>query len=81
MMTLAQVRDWLKTQIDCPAWYIGKIDGSKERCIGLYNIHRAYTPHCNRRPGQHEHCHKGYFNPGPLGQECQHGRAEGPGGV
>ena len=38
MMTLAQVRDWLKTQIDCPAWYIGKIDGSKEQCIGLYNI-------------------------------------------
>jgi len=38
MMTLAQVRDWLKTQIDCPAWYIGKIDGSKECCIGLYNI-------------------------------------------
>lgn len=38
MMTLAQVRDWLKTQIDCPAWYIGKIDGSKEQCIGLYNV-------------------------------------------
>lgn len=37
MMTLAQVRDWLKTQIDCPAWYIGKIDGSKEQCIGIYN--------------------------------------------
>ena len=37
MMTLAEVRDWLKTQIDCPAWYIGKIDGSKEQCIGLYN--------------------------------------------
>ncbi|HOA36552.1 MAG TPA: minor capsid protein [Bacillota bacterium] len=36
-MTLAQVRDWLKTQIDCPAWYIGKIDGSKEQCIGIYN--------------------------------------------
>lgn len=38
MMTLAEVRDWLKTQVDCPAWYIGKIDGSKECCIGLYNI-------------------------------------------
>ena len=37
MMTLAQVRDWLKTQIDCPAWYIGKIDGNKEQCIGIYN--------------------------------------------
>ena len=37
MMTLAEVRDWLKTQVDCPAWYIGKIDGSKEQCIGIYN--------------------------------------------
>lgn len=37
MMTLAQVRDWLKTQVECPAWYIGKIDGSKEQCIGVYN--------------------------------------------
>lgn len=36
-MTLAEIRDWLKTQIDCPAWYIGKIDGKKELCIGLYN--------------------------------------------
>jgi len=37
MMTLAEVRDWLKTRIECPAWYIGKIDGSKEQCIGIYN--------------------------------------------
>ncbi len=37
MMTLAQVRDWLKTQVDCPAWYIEKIDGNKEQCIGIYN--------------------------------------------
>lgn len=37
MMTLAEVRDWLKTQTNCPAWYIGKIDGSKEQCIGIYN--------------------------------------------
>lgn len=37
-MTLAEVREWLKTQTNCPNWYIGKIDGSKEQCIGLYNI-------------------------------------------
>ena len=36
-MTLAEVRDWLKTQLSCPNWYIGKIDGNKEQCIGLYN--------------------------------------------
>ncbi|BCG57485.1 minor capsid protein [Paenibacillus sp. URB8-2] len=38
MMTLAQVRDWLKTRVDCPAWYIGKADTSKEQCISLYNL-------------------------------------------
>lgn len=37
-MTLAEIRDWLKTKIECPCWYIGKIDGSKEQCIGLYGI-------------------------------------------
>lgn len=36
-MRLAEVRDWLKTQIESPNWYIGKIDGKKETCIGLYN--------------------------------------------
>lgn len=35
-MTLAQIRDWLKTQADCPNWYINKIDGSKDTCIGIY---------------------------------------------
>ncbi len=37
MMTLAEVRDWLKTKISCPQWYIGQIDGNKEQCIGIYN--------------------------------------------
>lgn len=37
MMSLAEVRDWLKTQVECPAWYIGKIDAKKQECIGLYN--------------------------------------------
>ena len=36
-MTLAEVREWLKTQISCPNWYVGKIDGKKEQCIGLYS--------------------------------------------
>ncbi|MNW40120.1 hypothetical protein D3C74_172260 [compost metagenome] len=38
MMTLAQVRDWLKTVVTCPNWYIGKLDGKKPECIGLYGI-------------------------------------------
>ena len=37
-MTLVDFKNWLKTVVDCPQWYIGKIDGSKEFCIGLYNV-------------------------------------------
>jgi len=37
-MTLKDFKDWLKTVVDCPQWYIGKIDGTKELCIGVYNI-------------------------------------------
>ncbi|MGH0053664.1 MAG: phage tail terminator protein [Sphaerochaetaceae bacterium] len=36
-MNLADIREFLKTRIDCPNWYIGKIDGSKDECIGLYS--------------------------------------------
>lgn len=37
-MLLSEVRDHLKTKTDCPQWYIGKIDGSKEQCVGIYNV-------------------------------------------
>ena len=37
-MTLKEVREYLKTKIDCPNWYGGKIDATKEQCIGIYNI-------------------------------------------
>lgn len=36
-MTLAEIREWLKTKITCPNWYVGKIDAKKEQCIGLYS--------------------------------------------
>lgn len=36
-ITLGDVVNWLETVIDSPYWYVGKIDGKKERCIGLYN--------------------------------------------
>lgn len=38
LLTLAEIKDWLKTKVNCPQWYIGKIDGSKEQCIGIYSI-------------------------------------------
>lgn len=37
-MLLSEVREYLKTKIECPQWYIGKIDGTKEQCIGVYSI-------------------------------------------
>ncbi|MEG1004339.1 MAG: minor capsid protein [Clostridium sp.] len=37
-MLLSKVREYLKTKIECPQWYIGKIDGTKEQCIGIYSI-------------------------------------------
>ena len=36
-MLLSEIREYLKTIIDCPQWYIGKIDNSKEQCIGIYS--------------------------------------------
>ena len=38
MITLKDVREFLKTKIDCDNWYGGKIDASKDKCIGIYNI-------------------------------------------
>lgn len=35
-MTLADVKNYLKSQITCKNWYVGKIDASKECCIGIY---------------------------------------------
>ncbi|EFM10169.1 conserved hypothetical protein [Paenibacillus curdlanolyticus YK9] len=37
-MMLADIRDWLKTQVSCPSWYIGKLDGKKPECIGVYGL-------------------------------------------
>ena len=37
-MLLSEVRDFLKTKVESPQWYSGKIDASKEQCIGLYSV-------------------------------------------
>ena len=37
-MTLKEVREYLKTKIECDNWYSGKIDAGKEQCIGIYGI-------------------------------------------
>jgi len=35
-MTYGEVRDYLKTVVDCPFWYAGKRDGSKNKSITVY---------------------------------------------
>lgn len=37
-MLLSEVKDYLKTVIDCPQWYTGRIDGTVEQCIGIYGV-------------------------------------------
>jgi len=44
-MTLKDIKDWLKTVITDEAnFYIGKIDGNKEKCIGVYSIDKGVKP-------------------------------------
>lgn len=35
-MTLEEIKDFLKENIDCHSWYVGKRDTSKEQCITIY---------------------------------------------
>lgn len=35
-MTLEEVKDWLKTVVQSPRWYVGKINGNDRQCIGVY---------------------------------------------
>lgn len=35
-MTLTEVKDFLKSKVDCPNWYVGKRDNTKEECITVY---------------------------------------------
>ena len=36
-MTLSQFRDWLKTVVDSPQWYLNSMAGKVDRCIALYD--------------------------------------------
>lgn len=38
MITLKDVREFLKPKISCDNWYGGKIDATKTQCIGIYNV-------------------------------------------
>ena len=36
-MLLSEIREYLKTKIECPQWYLNKV-GDKEESITIYNI-------------------------------------------
>lgn len=35
-MTLAEVKEYLKSKVECPAWYVGKRDTAAEKSITVY---------------------------------------------
>lgn len=37
MMLLSDIREYLKTKIECPQWYLNKMGGTKEESITIYN--------------------------------------------
>lgn len=44
MITLANIRDWLKTIITAKHYYIGKLDNKQDKSIGVYALKRAGSP-------------------------------------
>lgn len=43
-MTLADVRDWLKTVAVAENYYIGRLDNKQEKSLGVYNLARRGAP-------------------------------------
>lgn len=44
MLTLADVRDYIKTFKLAENYYVGKLDGKKEKSIGVYQRKSSYAP-------------------------------------
>ncbi len=43
-MTLGEIRDWLKTVFDAEHYYIGRLDGNREKTLGVYDRPRRGEP-------------------------------------
>lgn len=43
-MTLEEVKDWLKTVVESPGWYVEKINGNDKQCIGVYSTQGPVRP-------------------------------------
>lgn len=44
MITLANVRDWLKSYDIAEHYYIGKLDNKQDKSIGVYSLKRSGSP-------------------------------------
>lgn len=44
MMTLANVRDFLKTIINAERFYIGRLDNKQDKSIGVYTLKTGGEP-------------------------------------
>lgn len=44
MIYLSDIRDWLKTLISADCYYIGKLDGKKDKSVGVYQRKNPAPP-------------------------------------
>lgn len=44
MITLSNVRDWLKTLINAEHFYIGRLDDKQEKSVGVYTLKTSGEP-------------------------------------
>lgn len=44
MITLADIRDWLKTYSNAEHFYIGKLDSKQDKSLGVYSLKRTGAP-------------------------------------
>lgn len=44
MITLASIRDWLKSYSNAEHFYIGKLDSKQDKSLGVYSLKRSGAP-------------------------------------
>lgn len=44
MITLADIRDWLKAYSNAERFYIGKLDSKQDKSLGVYSLKRTGAP-------------------------------------
>ncbi len=44
MITLANIRDWLKSYSNAEHFYMGKLDNKQDKSLGVYSLKRSGSP-------------------------------------